>query len=457
MALGLVRAGFLCVGAVESDAKAAETFRRNLGSTIPDPALLALGPRDGDIRHVDFRSWLERLNPLGHDGVDLVAGGPPCQAFSRVGRGKLNHLRRGGFLTDRRNRLWGEFFRAVRELSPRAFLIENVPGMLHHGGTNVAESLCLAGEDHGYRVRCAVLNAAAFGVPQTRERLFILGLRSDLGIEPRFPAGDRRVMLTAGHLAAHPWKADLFEHPRFFQGMLLPEAGDKRAVSTGEALGDLPPFRDHLRPGYRARRTCPSIPYRRGAPSRYAKAMRSWPGFESTGVTDHVCKATPRDYATFAAMAPGDRYPQALAIAKRRYRSSLSRWCAAGHVGRKPRRAAFVPPYREDVFPEKWRKLVEDQPTWTVTAHLAKDTYSHIHYDSEQARMISVREAARLQSFPDGYMFVGNIGDAFRQIGNAVPPLLALALGRQIVTLLSEVTSPEREAGEAPPVKRRAV
>jgi DNA (cytosine-5)-methyltransferase 1 len=185
--------------------------------------------------------------------------------------------------------------------------------------------------------------------------------------------------------------------------------------------------------------------------------MRSWPGFESTAVTDHVCKATPRDYATFAAMAPGDRYPQAVVIAERRYRSALSRWRSAGGSGPRPQRAAFVPPYRQDVFPEKWRKLVKDQPAWTVTAHLAKDTYSHIHYDSRQARMITVREAARLQSFPDGYVFAGNIGDAFRQIGNAVPPLLAFALGRQIVGLLAGLEAVDVGEERVAQVNRRAV
>jgi DNA (cytosine-5)-methyltransferase 1 len=156
-------------------------------------------------------------------------------------------------------------------------------------------------------------------------------------------------------------------------------------------------------------------------------------------------------------MAPGDRYPQAVVIAERRYRSALSRWESAGRRGPRPRRASFVPPYRQDVFPEKWRKLAKDQPAWTVTAHLAKDTYSHIHYDSRQARMITVREAARLQSFPDGYAFAGNIGDAFRQIGNAVPPLLAFALGRQIAGLLAGQASVDVGAEGLVLVKRRAV
>src|SRR6202011_5391969 len=98
--------------------------------------------------------------------------------------------------------------------------------------------------------------------------------------------------------------------------------------------------------------------------------------------------------------------------------------------------AKFMPPYDEHDFPDKWRKLIPERPSWTVPAHLAKDSYSHIHYDGEQARMISVREAARLQSFPDAFLFTGNMGDCFRQIGNAVPPLLAWAIAAELLRVL---------------------
>ena len=100
--------------------------------------------------------------------------------------------------------------------------------------------------------------------------------------------------------------------------------------------------------------------------------------------------------------------------------------------------ASIVPPYDPGKFPNKWRKIEEDQPSRTLTAHIGKDTYSHIHYDSEQARVISVREAARLQSFPDGIEFTGPMNTAFRQIGNAVPPLMAYALAEHIKSTLAK-------------------
>ncbi|KAF1855428.1 hypothetical protein Lal_00003753 [Lupinus albus] len=98
---------------------------------------------------------------------------------------------------------------------------------------------------------------------------------------------------------------------------------------------------------------------------------------------------------------------------------------------------AIVPPYDAGKFPNKWRKMWRDQPARTLMAHLGKDGYSHIHYDSDQARTISVREAARLQSFPDGFVFCGTMNPAFRQIGNAVPPLMAKALATTVLAALN--------------------
>jgi len=96
----------------------------------------------------------------------------------------------------------------------------------------------------------------------------------------------------------------------------------------------------------------------------------------------------------------------------------------------------IVPPYDPHKFPNKWRKMWPEQPARTLMAHLGKDGYSHIHYDSAQARSISVREAARLQSFPDGFVFKGTMNPAFKQIGNSVPPLMSKALAVHIMNML---------------------
>jgi DNA (cytosine-5)-methyltransferase 1 len=107
--------------------------------------------------------------------------------------------------------------------------------------------------------------------------------------------------------------------------------------------------------------------------------------------------------------------------------------------------AEYVPPYDPGKFPNKWRKMEPDMPARTLMAHLGKDSYSHIHYDSAQARTISVREGARLQSFPDGFVFQGPMNPAFRQVGNAVPPLMAKAVAEMMMEQLEKVREHEKE------------
>jgi DNA (cytosine-5)-methyltransferase 1 len=171
--------------------------------------------------------------------------------------------------------------------------------------------------------------------------------------------------------------------------------------------------------------------------------MREWPGFV-TGktVTAHVVRHTPRDYTHFQSMAAGEQYPTMHRRAMKRFTQRLAYRKRSGNELRpysgawRALKASIVPPYDPSKFPNKWRKLGPDVPSCTLTAHLGKDSYSHIHYDHDQARTISVREAARLQSFPDGFQFKGSMNSAFKQIGNAVPPLLAFAIATQIALSL---------------------
>ncbi len=172
--------------------------------------------------------------------------------------------------------------------------------------------------------------------------------------------------------------------------------------------------------------------------------MRSWPGLEKAPPpADHVIRYTPCDYTIFRNMKPGDQYPEAHRIAERRFarrladeeRRSGKRLRSHGKRYQELRQLC-VPPYDPSKFPNKWRKMEADAPARTITAHLGKDTYSHIHYDSGQARTISVREAARLQSFPDGFRFCGAMNDGFKQIGNSVPPLMAYAIASALRTQL---------------------
>ena len=439
--LGFHAAGCRILGAADADAMSAETYRRNF--SLLQPGHPPHVPADADLERLD-------LDVLVGDGCpDIVIGGPPCQAFSRLGRAKLNSLSDEGFKGDPRNTLYLRFLAAVEHWKPRAVVMENVPGMLSVGGINYADAVCSELAALGYHTGYAVLNAVWYGAPQFRERLFFIGTRADLDLRPTAPPTAFQAELPDGYnrpLRQAPvripfggeWDRDL--------GQLAVKSSprERAAVTVREAIDDLTALTDHLttrRPRGDFRRR---MAYRSAPLSWYAELMRSWPGLPvPTGIDDHAVRRTPRDYETFRRMRPGDRFPEAVAIARAIRDEEFARLQAAGNAPDPGTQeweeldARFVPPYDEHDFPDKWRKLFPDRPSWTVPAHLAKDSYSHIHYDEAQARMISIREAARLQSFPDAFLFTGNMGDCFRQIGNAVPPLLARAVAGAVVATIT--------------------
>jgi DNA (cytosine-5)-methyltransferase 1 len=309
----------------------------------------------------------------------------------------------------------------------------------------------------GYVGRYGILNAADYGVPQTRLRVFLIAYRRELGAVPSFPQRTNKSSLPAGYrntLAAALRQIDLLTC-RYYIGP--PAAGQSApaAVSAAEALSDLPPLFDHLRGQSKRgpRRFTTPIPYAADAESgSYAAFLREWPAFEAAEVvTDHVIRQLPRDFPIFREMRPGDEYPQALEAAERLVQRSLAvlkrEGRRSGPITAERLRKEMVPPYPVDSYPNRWWKLRPDQPSRTLLAHLGKDSYTHIHYDDSQARTISVREAARLQSFPDGFKFRGAMNAAFRQIGNAVPPLLAFRLASSISAALIGAATRLAEGG----------
>lgn len=441
LGLGLQRAGYKVSGVVEIDDAAGATYSRNF---LADDrrVFTALGSESGDIKQIDFGQVGSFLKEQGIDRVDLIAGGPPCQGFSKAGRGKLNHLDDdfGAFSQDSRNSLIFDFCRAVRVLRPRAVLVENVTGIFNLAGENHANLICRELTACGYRVRATVLNAAWYGVPQNRERFFLIGIAEDVPEphswfpEPKHHGRERRRQAINRDL-----QGANFDNPDWVEAV-HPAGNSKPPVTVGEAFADLPAFTAHLdEPGYRCGRAVnPPRPYSSIPRSTFAQQMRTWPGLEeSREVRDHFCRNTPRDFRIFREMKQGDLYPDAVRIAAELYRKAVDSWDSSrGHP--QPRPEEFIPPYPLGNFSERWQKLYFNRPSWTVTAHLSKDCYSHIHPDDEQARTITVREAARLQSFPDNFDFVGNTGECFRQIGNAVPPLLGCHLASHIRGLLEK-------------------
>ncbi len=448
LALGMLTAGFELSAHIEFDAEAARSYAINFGGDRGPDSAWAL-PRDME-RSTAAQLVAELgLTTPAAESFDVLAAGLPCQAFARIGRSKLRSVKghEDAFQKDPRASLYRRFLQFVEDTQPLAIIIENVPDILNFGGHNVPEEICETLEKSGYRARYTILNAAYFGVPQVRERLFIIALADTLDQTPAFPSPTHFLDLPKGYEGS---RRVALKHvsgaSRHFYPIPAPGPELQAAIGVRDALGDLPMITEHFNePGViRKRRLTDVLSYCKtdGGLPAYAQLMRAWQGFETAeGSNGHLVRLTPRDFPIFARMKWGEDYPVARRIAEQMFADALSR-SGLSNTGTDTQayqdlRASIVPPYDPAKFPNKWWKLDPGKPSRTLTAHMGKDTYSHIHYDSTQRRTVSVREAARLQSFPDGFQFAGAMNAAFRQIGNAVPPLLGLAVAR---TLLAQLT-----------------
>ena len=464
ISLGFATAGFELTASVEFDAWAAASHGANFAG-ISRGAHHPAHFKARDITKEDPAHIYQDLGIVGpvDEQVDVLVGGPPCQAFARVGRAKLRaeaHRREEddadiAFLVDGRVNLWQRYLHYVRETKPLALLMENVPDILNHGGRNVAETVARHLQEEGYVVRYTLLNASWFGVPQTRERMFMIGVHRSLDQDVFFPSPTHFTILPSGYEGTRATARKLIS-----QGLLDggggrdshcwigdPRLEDKLppATTASQAFADLPPIHalDLLSSGQLTRgRKDPAEPVQytsRRPTSAWSRLMRRWPNFETRGhTTGHVIRYLPRDYKIFRLMEEGWQYPEIWRFVEEKRQQLLEMSWQSGEsrsltkVQQKDLVNAWTLPYDPGKFPNKWWKLYPDKPVRTLLAHLGKDSYSHIHYDSEQARTISVREAARLQSFPDGFVFKGSMNPAFKQIGNAVPPLAAYALAMSI-------------------------
>lgn len=443
MSLGFKKYGFDVVGAIENDPIAFDSHRHNFS--------LQMG------RALDINECgpIEASNIFGIRNlsldVDVIIGGPPCQAFARVGRSKLREIAEHpeAFLHDERASLYLQFLKYVDAFRPIAVVFENVPDLINYGGTNVAQEIAFALELRGFDVQYTLLNSAHYGVPQMRERVFLVACHRTVGKKFVWPTPTHKCDLPVGYEGSRQVALKkVNEEPQsapHFQSTPSVARDLPNAVTVREAIADLPPLFQHLNGCSKrgARRfTELSLYAKEVIPSLYARSMRDWHGYESKiGVIDHVIRHLPRDFRLFQIMAQGDQYPELHKKASAYFSEVASRaGFSESSSSYQKLKNAMVPPYDPDKFPNKWRKMEADSPSRTLMAHLGKDGYSHIHYDSDQGRTISVREAARLQSFPDGFIFSGTMNPAFRQIGNAVPPLLAASIAAKLSAVLTGVS-----------------
>lgn len=310
------------------------------------------------------------------NGIDIIIGGPPCQAYSVAGRVRDEN----GMKNDYRNYLFEHYIEVVDRYQPKLFIFENVPGILSAAPSGLPITSVISSEFKkiGYEIlpdlSRAVVNASDFGVPQNRNRVIILGVNTKFFKQPQ------KVL-------------------RCFYEKILPRYRVNKKKTVREAIGDLPKCMpvDVTLSGKKISHTTPSCEI-------------SW----------HIPRfSNARDMDTFETLALD------ISTGKREYDSKKISELYEEKIGSKS------PIHRYHV-------LEPDEPSTTIIAHLHKDGNRFIHYDPSQKRTITVREAARLQSFPDDFEFIGNRGNAYQMIGNAVPPVLANKIALALCELLKE-------------------
>lgn len=315
---------------------------------------------------------------INGERVDLIIGGPPCQAYSVAGRIRDEY----GMKNDYRNYLFESYVKVLKHYHPKAFVFENVPGILsaRPTGEPIIDIIKRTFDSAEYVVLSdlskAIIDFTEYGVPQKRNRIIILGLsKEDYGENASQIISD-------------------------FYSKILPSFKVKKKVTVRDAIGDLPklyPTEDYKVEGKKYSHTLPT-----------------------SGPTNHVSRwHSRRDQAIFRMLAND------IASGENRYIST----------------DALKKLYTEITGHEsnihKYYVLRWDEQSNLIPAHLFKDGLRHIHPDGEQARSITVREAARLQSFPDDYEFVGSQADEFKMIGNAVPPAFSNKLAQAIYYILT--------------------
>lgn len=388
---GFIRAGFTPVAHVEADKAACYTLKTRLAYhylrkkhklEIYESYLKGDINRSQLYHHIPSHVFDTVINiPISSDknntifekidllkngkDIDLIIGGPPCQAYSNIGRAALKHK-----ISDPRKKLYVEYGKFLTRYKPKVFVFENVPGLKSSDGGMHYQDIKNYFRSIGYIVEDKLLNAFDFGVVQDRKRLIIIGWREDLN----------------------------FSYPQFKM--------ESNPYRTFDLFSDLPP----LEPGEGMRVTTYktiTTPFLSHANIRNE---------EDKVLTQHITRPHNKKDLEIYKLAV-KQYGEGILIKNNTIPNSIRT---------QNNTTDFL-----DRF-----KVVGDIPH-TLIAHIAKDGHHFIYNSKDQTRSISVREAARIQSFPDNYYFegeleYGNRTAAFRQIGNAVPPLMAEKIAKTI-------------------------
>ncbi|SHH94692.1 DNA (cytosine-5)-methyltransferase 1 [Chryseobacterium oranimense] len=389
---GFVRAGFKPVAHVEMNKDACDTLRtrtafhwlkeegriseyydylhgittrKELWSKIPDHLIKSV--INTEISEKSLPTIFEHIDEeLGSSKVDLVIGGPPCQAYSVAGRVRKD------MTDDPRNHLYKHYVEFLKKYQPKMFVFENVPGILSANNGHYLQLIFDAVREAGYELDKKVLNAQDFGVLQDRKRVIIIGWKNNLEIEyPQFYKVEQRFEV-AKHLFS-----------------------DLPKIKSGQGEWGVSPYIQDT--------------------NDYLKASGIRNGIEFT--TQHISRFNNENDLEI-------------------YRIAVDKWVNEG----KRLNYAELPPRlikhnNTKTFTNRFQVVNHKGVSHTVVAHICADGHYYIHPDIIQNRSITVREAARIQSFPDDYFFESNRTAAYKQIGNAVPVLMAEGIAKEIKTL----------------------
>ena len=374
LSLGFIQEGFNVKLASDMEDVCIHTYMYN-HPEIPSSKLI----------QEDIRKFIDKIDKYVNDPVDVVVGGPPCQGFSSANQQRI--------IDDPRNELYKYFLMMIETITPKFVVMENVKGML-----KVADQVV---EDYGaikiknnddilsYDVDYKILKSKEFSVAQNRERLIYIAVRSDVSKELKLSPGDVFDKIEKNNIGKKEYVLE--DALKDIKPLKAPRVKNTTKMDSdiyGKKI-DVNDFENHENPYLDLINNGRKIPYVFNHKVRYINDT---------------------NYEIYKRMGQGDDSTN--------------------------EKIKDIMPYshRNDVFKDKYFKLIADKPCRTITAHMKFDCHSHIH--PFQVRSLTPREAARVQSFPDDYLFLGPYTKTYMQIGNAVPPVMARGIAEVIKTFL---------------------